>query len=131
MYSDIRIWSAVLHKAFSVALKQGLISSSLREGAELPKAARRDITPLADEEIPRFPEAIDASPTRNAKGKIKGIPLKTGSKKALYPLKYKAFLLARKEGFEPSRRFYPAYSLSRGAPSATWVLPRIRMQFLD
>ena len=37
--------------------------------------------------------------------------------------------LARKEGFEPSRRFYPAYSLSRGAPSATWVLPRIQMQF--
>ena len=35
--------------------------------------------------------------------------------------------LARKEGFEPSRRFYPAYSLSRGAPSATWVLPQIHM----
>ena len=33
--------------------------------------------------------------------------------------------LARKEGFEPSRRFYPAYSLSRGAPSASWVLPQI------
>ena len=33
--------------------------------------------------------------------------------------------LARKEGFEPSRRFYPAYSLSRGAPSATWVLPQV------
>ena len=38
--------------------------------------------------------------------------------------------LARKEGFEPSRRFYPAYSLSRGAPSATWVLPRIVMHLL-
>ncbi len=37
--------------------------------------------------------------------------------------------LARKEGFEPSRRFYPAYSLSRGAPSATWVLPRIGFCF--
>ena len=56
---------------------------------------------------------------------MKGIFPKMGSKKALYPLQYKAFLLARKEGFEPSRRFYPAYSLSRGAPSATWVLPRI------
>ena len=33
--------------------------------------------------------------------------------------------MARKEGFEPSRRFYPAYSLSRGAPSASWVLPQI------
>ena len=33
--------------------------------------------------------------------------------------------LARKEGFEPSRRFYPAYSLSRGAPLTSWVLPQI------
>ena len=61
---------------------------------------------------------------------MKGIFPKMGSKKALYPLQYKAFLLARKEGFEPSRRFYPAYSLSRGAPSATWVLPQIHMCFL-
>ncbi len=35
------------------------------------------------------------------------------------------FYVARKEGFEPSRRFYPAYSLSRGAPSASWVLPQV------
>ena len=34
-------------------------------------------------------------------------------------------LMAQKEGFEPSRRFYPAYSLSRGAPSASWVLPQV------
>ena len=33
--------------------------------------------------------------------------------------------VAQKEGFEPSRRFYPAYSLSRGAPSASWVLLQI------
>lgn len=58
--------SAVLHKAFSVALKQGLIPSNPCEGAELPKAARHEITPLTDEEIPRFLEAIDASPMRNA-----------------------------------------------------------------
>lgn len=58
--------SAVLHKAFSVALKQGLVSSNPCEGAELPKAARHEITPLTDEEIPRFLEAIDASPMRNA-----------------------------------------------------------------
>ena len=38
-------------------------------------------------------------------------------------------LLARKEGFEPSHRFYPVYSLSRGAPSATWVLPRVMIRF--
>ena len=36
------------------------------------------------------------------------------------------FFVARKEGFEPSRRFYPAYSLSRGAPSASWVLPQVK-----
>lgn len=58
--------SAVLHKAFSVALKQGLIAANPCDGAELPKAVRREITPLADEDIPRFLEAIDASPMRNA-----------------------------------------------------------------
>lgn len=58
--------SAVLHKAFSVALKQGMISANPCEGAELPKTVRHEITPLTDEEIPRFLEAIDASPMRNA-----------------------------------------------------------------
>lgn len=58
--------SAVLHKAFSVALKQGMIAANPCEGAELPKAERHEITPLADEDIPRFLEAIDASPMRNA-----------------------------------------------------------------
>ena len=37
--------------------------------------------------------------------------------------------VAQKEGFEPSRRFYPAYSLSRGAPSASWVLLQIHIKF--
>ena len=36
--------------------------------------------------------------------------------------------VAQKEGFEPSRRFYPPYSLSRGAPSASWVLLQTHMQ---
>lgn len=58
--------SAVLHKAFSVALKQGLITSNPCEGAELPKAGRHEIAPLADEEILRFLEAINGSPMRNA-----------------------------------------------------------------
>ncbi len=62
-------------------------------------------------------------------GKRRGKTEKTSNKKALYPLRYKAFSLAQKEGFEPSRRFYPAYSLSRGAPSATWVLPQIYINF--
>jgi integrase len=58
--------SAVLHKAFGVALKQGMISANPCDAAELPKAERHEITPLADEEIPRFLEAIETSPMRNA-----------------------------------------------------------------
>lgn len=58
--------SAILHKAFSVALKQGLISANPCDGAELPKAIRREIKPLTDKEIPAFLEAIEASPMRNA-----------------------------------------------------------------
>lgn len=37
---------------------------------------------------------------KSVKGNLKGKVLKMGSKKALYPLKYKAFSLAEKEGFE-------------------------------
>lgn len=58
--------SAVLHKAFSVALKQGLIPANPCDGAELPKVERREIAPLADAEIPLFLAAIDKSPMRNA-----------------------------------------------------------------
>lgn len=58
--------SAVLHKAFSVALKQGLIAVNPCDGAELPKAQRPEIKPLTDEEIPLFLAAIDGSPMRNA-----------------------------------------------------------------
>lgn len=58
--------SAVLHKAFSVALKQGIITSNPCEGAELPKAGRHEISPLTDAEIPAFLEAIDDNSMRNA-----------------------------------------------------------------
>lgn len=58
--------SAVLHKAFGVALKQGLIASNPCEGAELPKTEKHEITPLADDEIPLFLTAIDSFPMRNA-----------------------------------------------------------------
>ena len=58
--------SAVLHKAFSVALKQGIISANPCDAAELPKAEHKEIRPLADSEIPRFLAAIDDSPMRNA-----------------------------------------------------------------
>ena len=58
--------SAVLHKAFSVALKQGIIAANPCDAAELPKAERKEIRPLTDSEIPRFLTAIDDSPMRNA-----------------------------------------------------------------
>lgn len=58
--------SAVLHKAFSVALKQGIIAANPCDAAELPKAEHKEIRPLADSEIPRFLAAIDSSPMRNA-----------------------------------------------------------------
>lgn len=58
--------SAVLHKAFSVALKQGIISANPCDGAELPKAERHEKSPLTDREIPLFLSAIDTSPMRNA-----------------------------------------------------------------
>lgn len=58
--------SAVLHKAFSVALKQGIISANPCDGAELSKVERHEIAPLTDREIPLFLSAIDTSPMRNA-----------------------------------------------------------------
>lgn len=58
--------SAVLHKALSVALKQGIIQVNPCDAAELPKVERHEITPLSDEEIPMFLSAIDSSPMRNA-----------------------------------------------------------------
>ncbi len=58
--------SAVLHKAFSVALKQGIIAANPCDAAELPKAEHKEICPLADDEIPLFLSAIDGSSMRNA-----------------------------------------------------------------
>lgn len=58
--------SAVLHKAFSVAIKQGIIRTNPCDGAERPKVERREIKPLSDSEIPLFLAAIEGSPMRNA-----------------------------------------------------------------
>ena len=58
--------SAILHKAFSIALKQGIIQVNPCDAAELPKAEHKEIHPLADDEVPRFLAAIDESPMRNA-----------------------------------------------------------------
>lgn len=58
--------SAVLHKALSMAYKQGLIQGNPCDAAELPKAGRHEIAPLTDADIPRFLSAIDSHPMRNA-----------------------------------------------------------------
>lgn len=58
--------SAVLHKAFDMAVKQGFIQANPCAAAELPKAEKHEIKPLADEDIPRFLEAIKEDPMENA-----------------------------------------------------------------
>jgi integrase len=58
--------SAIMHKAFSVAMKQGIMQVNPCDAAELPKAQRREIQPLSDEQIPMFLQAIDDHPMRNA-----------------------------------------------------------------
>lgn len=58
--------SAVLHKALSVAMKQGYIVSNPCEAAELPKATKHEIRPLSDEEIPLFLQAIETDSMKNA-----------------------------------------------------------------
>ena len=58
--------AAVLHKALSVALKQGIIVANPCDAAEQPKVVQREIAPLRDEDIPKFLEAIEDSPFRNS-----------------------------------------------------------------
>lgn len=58
--------AAILHKSFSVALKQGMVTANPCDAAELPKAIHKEITPLSDEEIPLFLKAIDGHPLGNA-----------------------------------------------------------------
>ena len=64
----IRNVGIVLHKAFDVAKKQpnAPISVNPCDSAEPPKAKRLEISPLSDEDIPRFLAAINDSPLRNA-----------------------------------------------------------------
>lgn len=57
---------AIMHKAFSVAVKEGIIPTNPVDAAELPKVKTREMKPLADDEIPVFLSAIDDSPMRNA-----------------------------------------------------------------
>ena len=57
---------AVAHKAFNVAIKQGLISVNPCDAAELPIMAHKEIKPLTDAEIPIFLNAIKGHPFENA-----------------------------------------------------------------
>lgn len=58
--------AAILHKAFSVAVKQGIMQANPCDAAELPKAAHKEIMPLTDAEIPLFLEAIKGHPFEGA-----------------------------------------------------------------
>ena len=58
--------AAILHKAFSVAVKQGIMQANPCDAAELPKAADKEITPLTDAEIPLFLDAIKGHPFEGA-----------------------------------------------------------------
>ena len=58
--------SAIMHKAFSVAQKQGMIQANPCDAAELPKATQKEIKPLTDAEIPLFLNAIAGHPMENA-----------------------------------------------------------------
>lgn len=58
--------AAILHKAFSVAQKQGMIQVNPCDAAELPKATQKEIKPLTDAEIPLFLKAIAGHPMENA-----------------------------------------------------------------
>lgn len=58
--------AAILHKAFSVAVKQGLMQANPCDAAELPKAMHKEITPLTDSEIPLFLKAIKGHPFEGA-----------------------------------------------------------------
>lgn len=57
---------AVAHKAFSVAVKQGLISNNPCDAAELPRVPRHEIKPLTDDDIPLFLKLISGHPMENA-----------------------------------------------------------------
>ncbi len=76
--------NAVLHKALTKAVKLGYIQANPCDAADLPKVKNKEIHPLTDEEIPRFLQAIENSPMRNAfavclfcglrRGELTGLP---------------------------------------------------------
>ena len=58
--------SAVMHKAFGMAVRQELIPSNPCDNAEIPSAPRKEIKPLTDSDIPEFLAAIKGHPMENA-----------------------------------------------------------------
>lgn len=58
--------AAILHKAFSVAQKQGMVQGNPCDAAELPKATQKEIKPLTDAEIPLFMQAHKGLSMENA-----------------------------------------------------------------
>lgn len=62
----IKNTGAILHKAFSIAIKQSLMATNPCDAADLPKGKAREITPLSDAQIPLFLEAIQDDPYCNA-----------------------------------------------------------------
>lgn len=57
---------AVMHKAFSMAVKQGMIAANPCDAAELPAMRQHEIKPLTDAEIPLFLQAIRGDAMENA-----------------------------------------------------------------
>lgn len=62
----IKNTAAIVHKAFSVAVKQGIMYTNPCDAADLPKAKRAEIKPLQDDQIPLFLQAIQNDPYCNA-----------------------------------------------------------------
>jgi integrase len=58
--------SAILHKALSIAVKQGFLLANPCDAAELPRVTQKEIKPLTDGEIPKFIAAIEGHQFRNA-----------------------------------------------------------------
>lgn len=57
---------AVMHKAFGMAVKQGMIAANPCDAAELPAMQQHEIKPLTDEEIPLFLQSIQEDEMGNA-----------------------------------------------------------------
>ena len=62
----VRNVSAVLHKSFDSAIRQGIIRLNPCAAAGPPRVEWRKIKPPADREISQFLSAINDSPMRNA-----------------------------------------------------------------